>query len=30
MGYFELLGVALVVNTLCIIITGEPFTIPLN
>lgn len=29
MGYFELLGIALIVNTICIVITGEPFTIPL-
>jgi|TARA_B110000977_G_scaffold711_1_gene1047 hypothetical protein len=27
MGYFELMGVALIINTLSVIITGETFSI---
>ena len=30
MGYLELLGITLIINTICIVVTGEPFTIPLN
>lgn len=28
--YFTLLGAALVINTVSVLVTGEPFMIPLN